>query len=472
MPTILSICSLILAGFAFCLCAPFGVAVIGQNEAMIEGFALLIIAYLFFSAIILLSFNGQDRKLSRGRIFVMSLCCWLTLASAATLPFILLEGMSLHRAWFEAVSATTSLGTTSVSVDMISTPMKTYRAVTAWFGGFLTLALIVYVLSPYRVGGVPNRDLRFVLHGTGAGGPRLLRTLGEIAVPYATLTLTCMLLLFAQGVRPLDAVLASTAAMSTNGFLPTASGGSIFNNFTAEITLIVFMIIGGTSIIWHRMIVTRRFELLMREHRESFAVVFLILGLGMLLSIVNGAADEGSFEFLRHIFDVASIMTTTGITHNPNAGISVPLLLSFMLAMGGATTFSTSGGIKLYRLGVMMSNSLAEARQLVFPNAIMANRFTDGLFGARAIKAIWSYFFLFILTLSVGIFGFTILGMPFESALSTGIGSINSVANLVDSSYIQGEGGAAIGLWASGLALAGRIEILVFFAAFADFRQQ
>jgi len=470
MPAIFSICSLVLFGYAMCLMAPFAVAVMGQNAAHIEGFSLLIVSYVFLSVVVTLAFNRQAVRLSRGGMFVMACCCWFTLLVAAIVPLIVLENLSIVGAIFEASSAVTALGSTLLTPDTISTPMKTYRAVTAWFGGFLTLALIVYVLSPYRVGGLPNRDLRFILHSTGAGGPRLIRTLAEIALPYFVLTFLCLLILLVQGVRPLDATLAATAAMSTNGFLPTQSGGSIFNNRSAEITMICFMLIGGTSIIWHRMIFGRRFGLLWREHRESFGAILIVLATGTLLTLVTGVMANEPLDFVRHIFDVASIMTTTGLTHQTGQASSVPLLFAFMLAMGGATTFSTSGGIKLYRLGLMLFNSIAEARQLVFPNAVLSGRLGERFGRSGAIKAIWSYFFLFILTLCVGVLGFAFLGMSFESAFSSAIGSLSSVAILVDVEAVRGENGHNLGLWVAAVALAGKLEILVVLAAISDIR--
>jgi len=472
MPTILSICSLVLAGIAACLIAPFAVAVMGQNTAYIEGFGLLFVSYVFLSVVIALAFNRQAGQLRRGSMFVMACCCWLTLVLAASVPFIVIERISVLGALFEASSAATALGTTLLKVDAIATPMKAYRAIVAWFGGFLTLTLIVYVLSPFRVGGVPNRDLRFILHSTGTGGPKLFRTFAEIGFPYIGLTFLCLLILLLQGVRPLDAALAATAALSTNGFLPTQSGGSIFNNRAAEITLIVFMLIGGTSIIWHRMIFARRFELLWREHRESFVAVAIVLSIGFGLALITGLSTDKPFNFVRHIFDVASTMTTTGITHQTSQVSSVPLLLAFMLAMGGATTYSTSGGIKLYRLGIMMLNSIAQARQLVFPHAILSGRLDERFGRSGAIKAIWSYFFLFILTLCVGFLGFAILGMSFEGAFSSAVGSLSSVGYLVDAAAVRGEHGQLIGLWISLIALAGKLEILVILAAISDIRQR
>lgn len=471
MATIVCICALVLAGYAFALLAPFGVAIITENVRMIEGIGLFALGYILFAALLFFAFRGRVKRLDRGGTFIMTCAVWLTLVLAATIALITLERLPLYAAIFDATSAATALGNTYGDPNTLATPMKALRSITAWYGGFLTLVLIVYVMSPFKVGGLPNRDLRFVLHGSRQGAPRLAETLAEIAAPYIILTATCFLLLLGFGTRPHDAFLAATAALSTNGFVPTLSGGSLFNNVSAEIVFLVFMIIGGTSIIWHKMIVTRRFELAMSEHRESIAAVVLIIATGIALGIYALLVKQSQPAFLRHIFDVASTMTTSGVVYNSSLGNAVPLLFAMMLALGGATTFSTSGGIKLYRLGVMLSTSIAEARHLILPNAILPGRLGTTARQSTTIKAVWSYFFLFIVTLCAGLIGFALIGLDFDVAFASAVGSLSSVASLIDSTQFATEHGPAYGIWASLMALAGRVEFLVVLAAIAKLRQ-
>jgi trk system potassium uptake protein TrkH len=472
MATIVCICALVLAGYAFALLAPFGVAIITENLRLVEGIGLFALGYILFAALLFFAFKGRTKRLDRGGMFIMTCAVWLTLVLAAMVALVALERLPLAIAFFDAASAATALGNTFSDGYALATPMKAFRAITAWYGGFITLCLIVYVMSPFRVGGLPNRDLRFVLHGSGQGDPRIAETVLEIAAPYIILTGTCFLLLIGFGARPHDAFLASTAALSTNGFVPTLSGGSIFNNTSAELVYLVFMIIGGTSIIWHKMIVTRRFNLAVSEHRESMAAVGLIISVGMALALYFVWVRQSSPAILPYIFDVASTMTTSGVVYNSSVGNTVPLLLAMMLALGGATTFSTSGGIKLFRLGVMLSTSIAEARHLILPNAILIGRLGTTARQSATIKAVWSYFFLFIVTVCAGLIGFALIGLDFDVAFASAVGSLSSVASLIDSTKFETEYGAAYASWAAVLSIAGKVEFLVVLAALAKLQQR
>ncbi|MCF4098512.1 hypothetical protein [Maritalea mediterranea] len=475
MPTIIVFSAIIVFGLSLCLLVPLIVAFTGPDWAAVEGFTLMAIALFLLSGGLILALYRKVRRLRRGDMFLLSVCVWFSLCLAGALPFILLEGQRADFALIESVSAATTLGVTPFPVEKITSAMAAYRGVLGWYGGLLTLSIIIYILAPFQVGGLPNRDLRFVLHGTTSGSPKLMRTLGEIAVPYATLTFTCFLLLLVQGVRPLTALLAAFSSLSTNGFLPTQSGGTIFNNYTAEITLIIFMLIGGTSIIWHKMVVFRRFDLL-GEHRESMALISLVVITALLLFTAQTLIFSGQRHpsFLANVFDVTALMTTTGILHNQNMGSGVPLTLAWMLAIGGATTYSTAGGITLHRLGTMLEQSINQARQLVFPHAVLANvKISGHSLDARNVKAVWSYFFLFILSLSVALMAFSALGYEFGQAFSLAVGSLNSIASLTELGLDSGGEHSRQALILMAIfAFAGRVEILIIFAAIANLLRQ
>jgi trk system potassium uptake protein TrkH len=475
MPTILVFSAIIVLGLSMCLVVPLIVAAIGSDWAAVEGFTLMAVALSLLSGGLIVALYRKVRRLQRGDMFLLSVCVWLALCFVGALPFVVLEGQGLDFALIDSVSAATTLGVTHRPAVEITSAMAAYRGILGWYGGLLTLSIIIYILAPFQVGGLPNRDLRFVLHGTTSGSPKLLRTLGEIAIPYATLTFTCFLLLLVQGVRPLTAMLGSFASMSTNGYLPTLSGGTIFNNYTAEITLIIFMLIGATSVIWHKMVVSRRYDLL-SEHRESMALIGLVVLTAILLfsfqAAIFGAGNHPTF--LANIFDVTALMTTTGILHNDNVGSGVPLTLAWMLAIGGATTYSTAGGITLHRLGTMLEQSINQARQLVFPHAVLANVKIGGQsLDARNVKAVWSYFFLFILSLSVALLAFSALGYSFADAFSLAVGSLNSIASLVELGLAgDSEHSRQALILMTIFAFAGRVEILIIFAAIANLLRQ
>ena len=61
-------------------------------------------------------------------------------------------------------------------------------------------------------------------------------------------------LLLATEIPPFDAVCLALSTVSTGGFMPITGDLSAYRSTFVEIIVAVFMLIGATSIVWHRMI--------------------------------------------------------------------------------------------------------------------------------------------------------------------------------------------------------------------------
>lgn len=464
MPTVLTLAASVLAGYATVLVLPILAALLTDDARSAEGLWVVALGYAFVSLATILALRARMRPLSRGRTYLLVLVCWAVMVAAPMPILMLVEGLSVVPAFFEATSAAVALGTSLVPAASVPTAMMVFRAVTAWYGGLLALVMIVYVLAPHQVGGLANRHLRLVLHATQGGDPRFGRTVAQIALPYAGLTAICAIGLIVAGVPPFAAMTAGFAALATNGYLPVAEAGSLFANANAEFWLMVFMIIGGTSIIWHRMLLTRRWDLA-AVHRESYAFVGIVLVVGVATAVAGWLAGEGALGdvLLNRLFDAASVVSTAGIVHTPEAGLGIPVILAIMLAIVGATSYSPGGGLKLHRVGVMMAHTLTEVRRLAFPRAVLVTRYGGGL-----VRFVWSFLFLYLIAMCLAALVFSGLGYPLEASLALAVGALSSVAGLVQTGLAMGPAGApesATTFMLATAALAGRVEILVVLAA-------
>ncbi|HHB82841.1 MAG TPA: hypothetical protein ENK61_05140, partial [Devosia sp.] len=362
---LVSLVLLVLSGATF---VSFGVAFLRADAPGIETFGVLSIAYSVIAIFTFMVATTKRPIFKRSGVFSGAIAMWFTLIFAAMPPFLLLENAHPAAAFFEASSAAITLGSSLMPVEKMTTAMVFFRSVLAWIGGLLTLMLAVYVLGRYSVGGTPNRDLRFVLHGASRGDPRLGATFVEVVVPYAAMTLACMTLLMLAQVNPVQAVLGALNTLSTNSFVGWRVSDSIYNNRAAETILMVFMLVGATSIIWQRTIISNQITQT-REQTESLSYLlfaFFAVLVGLILSFQTFPV---SHQFMTAIFnrsfDIISTLTTTGITHTPGAGVAVPAIFLIGLALVGGTSYSTAGGMKLFRLQAMMRHSANEVMRLI-----------------------------------------------------------------------------------------------------------
>lgn len=469
MPSIAALAAAVIAFFALALLVPAVSALIHADWQALEAFLLIAVAYGFLSSLTIMTLAPKIRPLSRAGVFAATVVMWLALAIAAMLPFVLIENLHPVDVIFEAVSAAITLGVSFQPATEISATMALYRGMVAWQGGLLTLLLAVYVLGRYEVGGTPNRHLRYILHSFQSGDPRIIQTFFEVFVPYMAMTLICAAALVIARTDPADALSVSISIVSTNGFLPLQTGASILNNAAGEIILMIFMVLGATSILWHRTLINRRW-LQAREQTEIPVFLLSILIVAGAMSITALAMPVDYFSpgqaVLNAIFDVVSIMTTTGITHDLRYGIGLPIELIVALAIVGGCSYSTAGGIKAFRLSSMLRHSGNEIRRLVYPHVMLAHSVEEDPKELRLAKAVWSAFFVALLTLVIATLLFAMQGVSLDSSLGLAVGAFSSTGNVVAVS--AGEAPTdTIMLTIAAIGLLARIELLVVLAAFS-----
>lgn len=462
----------------FCAATVSGllVAIASSDWAAVEAFGLLTMLYGMIAGLTLIAVGGTHLRLNREQVFSGAIVLWSTLIAAALPAFILIEHQPFLVAFFEAASASVTLGTSLVPADQMSAAMVAYRSVTAWLGGLLTIMLAIYVLGRYAVGGTPNRDLRFVLHGFSRGDPRLSQTFMEVFVPYFALTLMCAAALALARVEPERALMIALNVMATNGLSGQPTGGSVLNNQVAEIIMLIFMIAGATSIILMRAVIGRRVRQ-MQDGGEALgfvAAVAMVSGLAIIAPLfVEGGHQQLWNGVFNRIFDAVSTMTTTGIIHNPSTGFGLPVELLIGLALVGGGAYSTAGGIKMFRLQAMVRHSTNEVKRLVFPNQLLPNSVDsdDGQFASA--KAVWSAFFAALMMVVVFMILFSISGHAFIDSMALSVGAFANVGNLVGAHlYVPEIGGIPSSslLLVSLAGVAGRVEVLVILAAFGRSR--
>jgi len=114
----------------------------------------------------------------------------------------------------------------------------------------------------------------------------------------------------------------------------------------------------------------------------------------------------------------ASLVATSGIESRTGIISLLPLVLILFVILVGGSAYSTSGGIKQYRIGGMLVQSWSELDRLIYPHGIRPARFGSQRYNLDLIKAIWSFFIAAIATVALGCILLSATGIPFEAALT------------------------------------------------------
>jgi trk system potassium uptake protein TrkH len=232
-----------------------------------------------------------------------------------------------------------------------------------------------------------------------------------------------------------------------------------------EATLIVFMLLGGTSFLVHWNLVRGRFRRVAAD-RELRLWLALILGMAVIAVLRPGPETAAWPERLRtSLFHVVSIATTTGYTTQDlgSAAFSTVTqqLFLWMMVIGGCVG-STAGGFKVWRVLLLSRVMGQQAKRSVLPGSAVVPLTLGGqrvpreevvraatvLFGWIGLVAISAIVLNLSSTLSV------------VEALSGGLSVVGNVGpSLIDTAAFERLGVAAK-LWMMVAMIAGRLEIL------------
>lgn len=403
-------------------------AAMGQGDTA-PAFFISAALLLFVGGSINLALRGYERRLKPRERFILAFVVYLTLPALAALPLlVLMPEIALLDAYFEAVSALTTTGWSVLpEADRLPASILTWRALLQWIGGAVTLFIVIFILAPARVGGLPIRR-RPIDRATNMERQRLGFALARILPVYGVATLACLVLLTLTGIDLLDAFVLSTASMSTSAFTArTAALGDYLPDLAIWL-ITLFSVISATSFLWLRRLLSGEHSAI--EHRESYYVIGTVFVVGLVLSYILQASGGGTaLGNLRDGFSIAaSVVTTSGLEARIGGYFAMPYAVLLILLIIGGASFSTAGGIKMFRVGAMAVQSVRELVRLVYPHAIRAARFGTQSYNIQIMKSVWSMLFAALMVATLTAAALAYAEIPVDQAILGGFGAVSNMA--------------------------------------------
>lgn len=313
-------------------------------------YGLLIPALISFLIGFLFKFafrNAKDPELRHAMI--TAALSWLIVAIISSVPFILIEDMSILDSFFEAMSGWTGTGLTMIGdPGELTYTIQFWRSLMQWVGGVGVIVLVVSILSRPGTGS-------FTLYKSEARDekihPSVVSTVRTIWWIYLLFTAIGVVLFWSVGMPVWEAVNHCMTAIATGGFsLKTGSMGA-YNSPLIEISTIPIMLAGAIPFLIHYKVVRLGdIRALFKDAQVRVMISLLIIGI-MALALENYFTYFNVLESIRFSsFQFVSGLTCTGFqTTNVHAWSATALIiLSFAMVVGGASG-STAGGIKLIR---------------------------------------------------------------------------------------------------------------------------
>ena len=458
---IINLFSILVLFFSFSYIFPILVSIVFNDNSLY----LFLPAFIFVGILGLIGFlltKGVQRDLSSKDGFVIIVMFWLVLSLAGSIPFYL-SGMSPIDSFFESMSGITTTGATVISnIESLPESLKFYRQLLQWMGGMGLIVLAIAVMPLLGIGG----GQLFKTDIPGAMGeqrltPRIQETAKALWSIYLGLTVLCTIFFTIAGMSFFDAISHAMSTVSIGGFSTYNDSIGHFNDLTIEIICMIFMLLSAMSFALHYFSIYKSKSLKYFYDPELRFFISILLIIFILAISVNALSSQSSLSLRELAFHTISTITTTGFGISDTSTWSFSI--SFLLLIGafiGACSGSVGGGVKSWRVMIMLNHAYSNIVKMIHPNSVVTLKVGTKSVDDNVATSVWGFFSIYVISFVILLMAVLISGLDLETAFSSVGACLNNLGpglGLVSENYSE------INSFAKGVLafsmLLGRLEI-------------
>ena len=385
---------------------------------------------LFVGAILYLSNRDSTTEhLELRQAFLLTNSAWISIALFGSLPFLLSEiDMSFTDAIFESTSGITTTGATVINnLEATSHGILIWRALLQWLGGVGIIVMALAVLPMLSIGGMqlfktesyetPDKVV-----------PKAASFAAGISIVYITLTVIWALMLWVAGMPLFDSIAHAMTTLATGGYSTRSDSLAAFNSSSIEIIVIFGMIVGSLPFVHYLAITKKGLKNLFKDDQVKLFLT-LIVFVVLIVSIYLNLNDIPFLEALRLAsFNVISIITGTGFgTSDFNNWGGFPTTILLILMFIGGCAGSTTCGLRMARIQVLVANAKAQISKLIRPHAVVVSYYNQKPIPENVAESVMGFFFLYIISFAVIACLLGGLGLDLITAISGAASAIGNV---------------------------------------------
>jgi len=393
---------------------------------------------MFASAGIVLALGVLMLVPTRGKVdltrkdgFAIVTFGWLVIGLVGAIPYLMTGAIpSPVDAVFETLSGFTTTGSTVVTdIEILPRSIVFWRSLTQWLGGMGVVLLCVAILPFLGVGGMQIYRAEMPGPSKDRLTPRIANTAKLLYGVYVLLTGLQILALRIAGMNLFDAVNHSFCTLSSGGFSPYNASIAHFPSPAIHLILAFFMIVAGANFTLHYRFL-RGDGLAYFRSSEMRAYLLVVLGCTGIIAW-NLCSQRGlalGQSLVDSLFQVSTIITTTGFaTADYDQWPLLSKTILFALLFSGACAGSTSGGLKIVRVVVVVKECLRQLKLFMQPHAVLKVRMGPQTVPATVVSAILGFFLFYLLLFLLCTLIMTLFLPDLTSAASAVIACISNV---------------------------------------------
>ena len=352
------------------LVLPALVGLIYREHASVSYLAVAVLCLIL--GVLLTHKKPRSTNLYTREGFVAVALSWIIMSIFGAIPFVLTGDIPFYvDALFETISGFTTTGSSILTdVESISKASLFWRSFSHWIGGMGVFVFIMAILP--MMGGSTMNLMKAESPGPSVSKlvPHVKDTAKILYGIYIAITICEATILRALGMPLFDSLTTTFGTVGTGGF--GIRNDSIAGYSPAiQITITVFMILSGINYTAYFYILTGKIKELFKIEEVRWYLAIIFGSVAVITWNVRSLYPTFS-ETLRHaFFQVGSIITSTGYATTDFdlwPALSKTLLVTLMFI--GACAGSTSGGIKVSRILILLKTIRKELSLIIHPRQV------------------------------------------------------------------------------------------------------
>ena len=390
---------------------PLIVAIIYREDLWhILSFAIPMAALAIFGALLQIP-KPRREELYQKEAFALVGAVWVVMSLFGAIPFVINRDIpNFVDAFFEITSGFTTTGASIINdITLLSHSSLFWRSFSHWIGG-MGILVFVLIFIPEGKDGSSMHLLRAESPGPQVGKitSKMKVTASILYLIYIGLTVIQIALLMLDA--PVEgyesdkfffSLLTAFGTAGTGGFGFLPGSMELMNPFS-QYVIAIFMLLFGVNFSLYYLLLIGKIKQIFKS--SEFRLYGLLVVSSIAIIFISLVARFQAFpqvytmeEAFRHsLFQVASIITTTGFSTTdfgtwPTIAIAVLAIIMLIGAMAG----STSGGIKVSRIGISAKGIYVNFRKLINPRYVPKVKYEDKPLEEKMISSVFSFITLY-----------------------------------------------------------------------------
>lgn len=398
---------------------------------------------------------------------------WVVFSVFGSLPFMLSGAIpNFTDAFFETISGFTTTGATILNdIEVLPHGILLWRSLTHWIGGMGIIVLSLAILPFLGVGGMELFKAEVPGPVADKLTPRVTETAKILWGVYVFISAVETVLLMLGGMSLFEALCHTFGTMATGGYSTRNASVGGYDSAYLDYVITFFMLLAGVNFSLHYRFLRGEFNAYWKNKEFRYYLLIIIIAI-VIISLDTFNYYGNVWQTLQYTsFQVVSITTTTGYgtADYEQWGYSSQYVLFSLMFIGGCAG-STSGGMKVMRIYLMVKLIFSEITRLIHPHAVVPVRLNNAVVHSSVVLNVLGFFALFMFIFAVSVFVMTVIGLDLITALGAvvaclgnigpGLGEVGPTDNY---SHIP-----AVGKWIlSFLMLMGRLEVFTVMVLFS-----